>query len=450
MFNANWDKESSMNKPDLHFEQVYDIVNKCRRLGFNIAHEDDFWFDERGRGVWEGVDWKPIVDYARKSGINFKLWLPPNHFAKNTPNDLSQAKWHLDPKIPTGVTLWYGYGYCMGSNEAINYIKNFLLERQKRYGSYINRFDGWIEAPCYSDKHDHQPGNPFVAQYRNGLRLLKEVKDADPNMGIEGCNSGGEWANWDKFEFLESQQASDGGGEDDFYHLSYFWCVPKMMRVNSSSDISEKNIPVIRERMLMQKYLQSQKVIDRYMNLYHPKATGAATSHCFTELTNADRSKCVIRQDRASQHVVIVYPKALQPDLAYSVKFRYGESGYSKSGAELMRSGIMFKDTVASQLIFLNLDDFPGSKTDKVKPTVPKIIRVKESTYCGHKGTEIEWTESEDDRLLAGYQLYRNNQLIDFVAIGTFYFDILPKNSPKAKYKVIAVDGDGNTSDKTN
>jgi hypothetical protein len=267
-------------------------------------------------------------------------------------------------------------------------------------------------------------------------------------MGIEGCNSGGEWANWDKAEFLESQQGSDGGGEDDFYHLSYFWCVPKMMRVGGSSNITEKNIPGVRTRMLMQKYLQQQKVIDRFMNLYHPRADRAATSHCFSELTNADRSKCVIRQDKASHNKVVVYPKALQPDLIYSVKFRNGENGISKSGSELMQVGIAFKDTTASQLIFLNLDDFPGSGMDKIKPAVPLIKSVKKTTYCGHEGTEIEWTESKDDRLLAGYFLYRDDQLIDFIAIGQFYFDISSGNSPKSRYKVIAVDGDGNLSGK--
>ena len=141
---------------------------------------------------------------------------------------------------PPGVTLWYGYGYCMGSDSAIGYMKHFLLDRQKRYGTYMNRFDGWIEAQCYSREHNHRPGQPFVVQYRNGLRLLRELKEADPVMGIEGCNSGGEWANWDKTEFIESQQTSDGGGEDDFYHLSYFWCVSKMMVMDASSGIISK------------------------------------------------------------------------------------------------------------------------------------------------------------------------------------------------------------------
>jgi hypothetical protein len=448
MWNAKWIDKASMNNTSLHFQQVFDMVNKCRQLGFNITHEDDFWFDDRGRGVWEGVDWKQIVDYARKSGINFKLWMPPNHFARNTPNDSNHKEWHLDPKTPAGVTLWYGYGYCPGSNDAVGYMKDFLLERQKRYGTYMNRFDGWMEAPCYSDKHNHQPGQPFVVQYRNGLRLLKELKVADPDIGIEGCNSGGEWADWDKTEFLESQQESDGGGEDDFYHLSYFWCIPKMVNISSSSDIEEKDMQKERERMLMQKYLHEEKVIDRFMNLYHPKAEGAATPHCFIQLTNADRSKCVIRQDEAKKNQVVVFPKSLKPNLTYSVRFRYGGDGYSRSGAELMQAGITFKDTTASQMIFLNLDDFPGSGKDKINPSAPKISSVKKTVYCGKEGIEINWTESKDDRLLAGYEVYRDGHPIDFVGIGTFYFDYTAGNTPKAKYRVVAVDGHGNKSEK--
>lgn len=448
MWNANWFRKPSMNNTAVHFEQVFDIVNKCRKLGFNIAHEDGFWFNDRGEGVWEGVDWKQIVDYSGKSGINFKLWLPPNHFTKYTPNDLQQKPWHLDPKTPPGVTLWYKYGYCLGSNDAVEFMKTFLLERQKRYGTFMNRFDGWMEAPCYSDKHDHPMGQPFVVQYRNGLRLLKELKEADPNMGIEGCNSGGEWANWDKAEFLETQQTSDDGGEDDFYHLSSFWCAPKMMITDASSDINTpEDISKMRAQMLINKYLNKLGVISRFMNIYHPKAEHAATKHCFVELTNEDRSKCVIRQDKASKVDVVVYPKALQPELMYSVKFRYGGIGYLKSGTELMKTGISFSDTTASQLIFLNLDDFPGSGTDKTKPSAPKIISVKKASYCGHDGTEIKWTESIDDRLLAGYRLYRDGKLIDFIAIGTFYFDYSPDNKIKSRYRVVAVDGDGNCSD---
>ena len=448
MWNANWNNHSAMNKTGLHFQQVFDIVNNARRLGYTIAHEDDFWFDERGRGVWEGVNWKPIVDYAGKSGISFKLWMPPNHFAKNTPNDLNQKDLHLDPKTSPGITLWYGYGYCMGSDSAINYLKTFLLNRQNMYGTYINRFDGWVEAPCYSASHNHTPGQPFVAQYRNTLRLLKEVKDANPYMGIEGCNSGGEWANWDKTEFLESQQTSDGGGEDDFYHLSYFWSVPKMMLIDASSDVKENDIPRLRAEMLMQKYLTKEKVIDRYMNLYHPKAEHAATLHCFIEKTNANRSKCVISQDASSGHNVIVYPKALQPELQYSVIFRYGKEKDSKTGKELMQSGIAFLDTCATQLIFLNINNFPGSGTDKIKPTPPLITSVKNATFCNHEGVAIEWKESKDNNIIAGYKIYRDKQMIDFVATGTFYFDQSEGKSSKAHYKIVAIDGDGNTSEK--
>jgi hypothetical protein len=198
----------------------------------------------------------------------------------------------------------------------------------------------------------------------------------------------------------------------------------------------------------MHKYLRIQKVIDRYMNLYHPRAEHAATQHCFIELTNADRSKCVIYQDAKSGKEVVVYPKALQPDLSYSLRFRYGNEAYSKTGSELMQSGIVFRDTTATQMIFLNLDDFPGSGMDSKPPSSPVIIKVQKASFCGHEGTAVEWTECKDNQILAGYQIYRNGQKIDFVAIGTFYFDETPGNNFKARYKIMAVDGDGNISDK--
>jgi hypothetical protein len=113
-----------------------------------------------------------------------------------------------------------------------------------------------------------------------------------------------------------------------------------------------------------------------------------------------------------------------------------------------MQSGIAFRDSSATQLVFLNLNDFTGSVGDKIKPTVPVITSIKKAEFCGHEGTAIEWKESKDDRMIAGYRVYRNKKLIDFVAIGTFYFDQTPENSLKAHYKIVAVDADGNTSEK--
>ena len=42
--------------------------------------------------------------------------------------------------------------------------------------------------------------------------MLREVKEANPGMGIQGCNSGGEWANWDKFELVENNQLPTAAG----------------------------------------------------------------------------------------------------------------------------------------------------------------------------------------------------------------------------------------------
>jgi hypothetical protein len=75
-----------------------------------------------------------------------------------------------------------------------------------------------------------------------------------------------------------------------------------------------------------------------------------------------------------------------------------------------------------------------------------KVLTVKASEYWEKKGTELNWEASVDDRIVAGDEIYRDNKLIDFVAIGSFYFDVSEGNNPKAKYKIVAVDGDGNKS----
>jgi hypothetical protein len=84
------------------------------RAGAHIAHEDDFWFNERGRGVWEGIDWAELVSYLRQSRIHFRLWMPPQHYAPGAPVDVEHPDWALVPKVPDGITGWYGLQRRMG------------------------------------------------------------------------------------------------------------------------------------------------------------------------------------------------------------------------------------------------------------------------------------------------------------------------------------------------
>ncbi len=451
IYDTHWDDPAYKQKPALHKKLMWEIADRCRSTGAGIAHEDDFWFDQRGRGVWEGVDWTELVSYLGQSGIVFKLWMPPQHFAAGTPVDLEHPDWMLVPKVPDGVTVWYGLGFCVAAPGAHDYMREFMLRREKRCGTFFWRVDGWIEAPCASEEHGHPSGQPFVAQYRSYLNLLREVKTANPEMGIEGCNSGGEWANWDKFELIEDQQGSDGGGPDDLYYLSYFWPITKMM--GFGGDYSRMDDATARRESAMRRFLQNEGIYDRYMRVYHPRADNAPTPHSFLEFTNAARTKAVIiqrvRHARSGEGVTaksgaVVYPKALVPETQYSVAFRFSKDTQTTSGAELMKSGIRFASENPHEMILLNLDHAPGRGTDHTAPTAPGKAVKKMETWNERSGVALRWAPSQDDGLISHYEVLREGKVIGYTAIGAFYFD--PGVSIDNRYEIVAVDGDGNRS----
>jgi len=446
IYNGHWADMNYRQKPDLRLKEMWRIADLCRRTGAQIAHEDDFWFDQRGRGVWEGVDWKELVDYLRQSGIIFRLWLPPQHFAAGTPVDLEHPDWALDPKVPDGITVWYNLGFCCAAQGAHDYMRQLILDREKRYGTFYWRLDGWIEAPCNATNHDHPPGQPFVQQYRHYLNLMREVKEANPDMGLQGCNSGGEWADWDKFEFIENNQGSDGGGPDDNYYLSYFWPVAKMATGGGSStrldDAAAQDR--LRSDVLFRRFLRSQGVLDRYMRVDHPRTDGAPSAHTYLQFANSDRTKVAILQDAAPRREVVVYPKALVPQADYSVTFRFAPGSSTAKGEELMRTGIRCQPADRREAILLNLDRAPGRGTDKTPPTVPGHATKRIETWNGRSGVALRWSPSTDDGLVAEYKILKDGALADRVAIGEFYFD--PGATLDTRYEIVALDGDGNQS----
>ncbi|MHB9032144.1 MAG: alpha-galactosidase [Anaerolineae bacterium] len=446
IYNSYWnDKEHRCNL-EKRKDDMWQIANLCRSTGCKIAHEDDFWFDERGRGDWEGIEWAELVSYLKRSGINFKLWMPPQHFDPNTTLDREHPDWQPQTISPRRITSWYGHGFCPACQEAHDYMREFILGRQRRYGSYIHRFDGWVESPCFSESHDHPVGQPFVQQYRHYLDMMREAKDADPDLGLEGCNSGGEWCDLDKLALLEDNQHSDGGGPDDFYYLSYFWTPAKSFGLAGGGHKLEPEwIEKQRQGVLLGRYLVQKGVIGRFMRLYHPRAEGAPDSHTFIQVTNADRSRALLQADQACGEVT-VYPKRLQPQLTYQVCWAGGVNAYSASGEELMTSGIRYTPQAARERVFLNLGDHPGAGTDHEPPTKPQLTVQRTETIWGHTGVALEWSPSTDNGILAGYEIWRNGKQIDFVAIGTFYFDCQDGWAVDASYQVVAVDGDGNRS----
>ncbi len=238
-------------------------------------------------------------------------------------------------------------------------MRQLMLDREKRYGTFYWRLDGWVEPPCNATNHDHPPGQPYVQQYRHYLDLMREVKEANPEMGLQGCNSGGEWANWDKFELIENNQGSDGAVP--------MTLLPQLLLAGDQNDAGGGSTMKMRPAQLTKRFFSTAfwagRRIDRYMRVYHPRADGAPTRTPTSSSPTASaprwpssRTTAQIGSGRVSQ--------GLAPQAEYSVAFRFRETR-AAFAAEIMREGIRFQPNDAREVILLNLDRTPGRGTDK-------------------------------------------------------------------------------------
>jgi len=210
-----------------------------------------------------------------------------------------------------------------------------------------------------------------------------------------------------------------------------------------------------RRESAMRRFLRKEGVYDRYMRVYHPKADNAPTPHSILQFTNGTRTKGVVilrhtwmGPEEMSSLIfpqMVVYPKALVPETQYTVSFRYIKDTHTASGAELMKSGIRFAPTDPNEMILLNLERAPGRGTNHTPPTTPGKAVMKTETWNGRSGVAVRWEPSQDeDGLVSHYKVLRDGKLVDYVGIGTFYFD--PGASLNQRYEIVAVDDDGNRS----
>ena len=239
---------------------------------------------------------------------------------------------------------------------------------------------------------------------------MREVKEANPEMGIEGCNSGGEWANLGQDRAAwKNNQCSDGGGPDDSYYLSYFWPVAKMITGGASSTrLDEVAQERLRQDTLFHRFLRQQGVLDRYMRVYHPRAEGAPTPHTYLQLTQwrPDQGRHPPGQSPEGRSGRVSEgpgaPGRLQRDVPY------GKDSHVAKGDELMKSGIRFTTTARRETVLLNLDRAPGRGTDKSPPTAPGQGSKRVETWAARAGVAVRWAPSQDDGLIAEYEIMKD------------------------------------------
>ncbi|MDD4891227.1 MAG: malectin domain-containing carbohydrate-binding protein, partial [Phycisphaerae bacterium] len=200
-----------------------------------------------------------------------------------------------------------------------------------------------------------------------------------------------------------------------------------------------------RQDLEIYRFLLREGVAGRWSYMFHPRVEGDA-EHFYMQRTSRDRCKACIILKCQRKGRIRLYPRGLLPGTTYAVDFAAAPRSEKRTGADLMARGIALRNAAARELIFLNLENRPGSGGDTTPPTAPGAAYVRGENNLGYRGVGIYWAGSADHRWIRYYEVARNNRIIARVSIGRHWFDHAEGWNRSPRYAVRTVDGNGISS----
>ena len=439
---------------DSTYRKVFRVVDLMRYCGGDMYHRDWGWW--RKLGDWDGPDWQSVNQYLAKHDMGLLLYGTTNYAARDS--KIGQA-------IPNGyITGNAAHELDVSKPEVIDAVTAELSRWQREYGAYTWRNDGGFLAPKTPDDTN------VLAQDQGFRRIIQNFLDQHADCAFQSVNNGGTLAGYDYTRFSIATSFSDG----DVGILRNHWAslilppdktsnFPEKSQANAydktswrsmlayNVDISQdttdpEKIEGIRELIDIYHYLQSKQVVGRWVKVFRPVVEGDKDPTMYFQRLSGDSRRGVILPKKPVDHPVNIRPKGLIRDANYVVSFHEADRQFERRGSQLMQQGIKMPEILAGEIIYLNLPYHPGNRLDKHPPTRPERVTIGQGKNMGYPGVELTWKAGSDDRWLSHYLIYRNGQLIDKLAKGTFYFDHALGADLAADYGVAAVDGSGNVS----
>lgn len=272
-------------------------------------------------------------------------------------------------------------------------MKSLILDKRISFGGpYIWRFDGSFGTKTTT--------STYLKQSNNWLGLLKAIRIADPEMGIDACSAGSDYFNWDVLEYADGYQVTDYNQEGNFYAAALYPLTKQALQYGggNGTTMTDETMEKTRTSLELSYYLKSIGLYGRYSKFVQPEVVGTAHEYEYWQLNNPDRSKAMIEhwiETPAPAGKITVYPKKLDPAALYTVSL-YKDSAVhpgTETGAFWMANGITIENPVAGEKIFFNVPQYPGSGADTEGPAAPTGITKKLAGYLGHSGVELNWTE---------------------------------------------------------
>jgi len=295
-----------------------------------------------------------------------------------------------------------------------------------------------------------------------------------PRASFHTCHGGSRYSHtFETQRYADVNYFMDGGyGDETNYYFSYFETPDRWTDIipNFGSSGPKKSesirrlltmVPVWHMTYLPENYPEEQEEARQIFEIYrylvqegvagrrtyvaHPVIEGDDPIFYFQRLSY-DRERSVIILKHRADKPVTIFPRELLPDHRYTVGFQSRPGVVTRTGADLMSTGISVKDQAPGELIYLGLPKRPGGGSDSVAPTAPGTVLSQRETTLGHSGVGVYWSSASDDTFVTYYEVSRDGEIVGKVSQGTYYFDHAAGWNEQATYAVRTVDGDGNRS----
>lgn len=428
---------------------AFESINYNRYLGGHTVHIDEGWFGKKGDWT-ESVasdDFAALSAYARKSGFRLKVWMPFWHVDKGSAVHDAHPGW-----LASSTIGFYGLPLNLANPAARAWMVQKAIAKQAEWGGYRWRYDGLPSFPSNN-------GNDMLAQSAGFLSMLKSVKDAVPEAEIDGCASGGETLLMEAVRYSDSQQLTDGAA---YHYAGYYQSlklpIDKLAHafysepdIDTNFSVTTDKTPAVAEKTRrfyeVHRWLATQGVVGRWVKVFRPLL--ASGDHTFMlQRSSGDQLKSYISFSAFAPYFgqpIRVYPKGLVPTAKYSLRlYKTPSVTRSDTGANWVQNGVLISDLKEGEMIFFNLDGYPGSGTQTTAPAAPVTARKTLSTYLGKEGTEITWGMPPQSVWVSYVEIQRNGMNIDKVSTGSFWF--VPGLASSDTYAIRTVTGDGAAS----
>ncbi|MGO4516117.1 hypothetical protein AB4Y89_10010 [Terriglobus sp. 2YAB30_2] len=428
------------------FRKVFRLSDLMSEVGADVYHRDWGWWDRAGD--WGGPDFRTMGEYLRKHDMGQLVYA----FIYTVDKRSKVAQEHPDWLLSNTLDM---------SNPAVvRFLEGQLDEFANRFGPFEWRNDSTPTATRGTDD------TSLLGQDQGFRIILKTFLDRHPGYAFQGVNDGGNNAGYDYARYASSISFSDGA----VGILRNYWA-SLILPPDKSSDIADNWKPEqydkalwrglltinfdmsgdtwspsklegVRNLIDIYHYLEHVGLVGRWVHVYRPAVRGDDPTMYFERLSR-DGNRGIIILKHVAAGPVVVWPKGLNPANKYLVSYQESDQGESRTGADLMKSGITLNHQAAGELIYLNVPFHPDSRLYRAKPTSPADVRKASASNMGYPGVEIRWGPAHDEQWISYYEVARDGAVIDKVAKGTYFFDHSAGADLGAQYAVRAVNGGG-------